>query len=164
MSTEATTATAEKHIWELLDEVMDPEIPNVSLVELGVIDSVAISDGRVGIGMIPTFSGCPALDVMKSDIREKLTEAGYEAKVTVLRKPWSTDRMADSAREKMKTIGLAPPAKHGGNVEWEMFTKIPCPWCESMDTEITSPFGPTLCRAIYYCNSCQQPFERFKQL
>ncbi len=154
----------DRHIWAILDTVMDPEIPMVSLVELGVIDSVECEGNAVRVGMIPTFSGCPALDVMKEDIAGKLRDAGYQPTVTVVRKPWSTDRMSDTAREKMKRIGLAPPALHGGNVEWEMHTKIPCPWCNSMETQIENHFGPTLCRAIYYCNACRQPFERFKQL
>lgn len=151
-------------ILTILDEVKDPEIPTISVVEMGLIDSIEIDGKSVRIGMIPTFSGCPALDVMKRDIHESLARCGYRPEVSVLRKPWSTDRMSDSAREKMKSIGLAPPHIHGGNVEWEMFAPVACPYCKSTDTTVENGFGPTLCRAIYYCNSCQQPFEKFKPL
>lgn len=151
-------------IWAALDTVMDPEIPSVSLVELGVIDEVRLDDGRAHITMIPTFSGCPALDVMRRDLVDAVSALGLDAEVFIARKPWSTDRMSDSAREKMKLIGLAPPQRHGGNVEWEIFSPVPCPWCASMDTTLENGFGPTLCRAIWYCNACRQSFEKFKAL
>lgn len=151
-------------LWRALDGVKDPEIPTISLVEMGIIDEIRVEDGVAHIAMIPTFSGCPALDVMRDDVAEAVRSAGLEPDVTVVRKPWSTDRMSESAREKMKKIGLAPPHLHGGNVEWEMFAPVACPWCESVNTKVENGFGPTLCRAIYYCNACQQPFEKFKAL
>jgi ring-1,2-phenylacetyl-CoA epoxidase subunit PaaD len=164
MIEQETTQREHQEVWDLLDTVMDPEIPMVSLVELGVIDSVLKEGEAFTVTLIPTFSGCPALDVMRDDIIATLDGGGFDSSVKIARKPWSTDRMSDSARAKMKKIGIAPPTLHGGNVEWEMHTKIPCPYCDSMDTQIENHFGPTLCRAIYYCNTCQQPFERFKQL
>jgi len=151
-------------IWDALNTVMDPEIPNVSLVEMVIIDEVRVEGVTVHVVMIPTFSGCPALDVMRDDVENTIMSLGFHAEVSIARKPWSTDRISESARNKMKTIGLAPPKQHGGNVEWELFSPVPCPWCTSENTTIENQFGPTLCRAMYYCNECQQPFEQFKPL
>ena len=154
----------EQLLWTALGEVKDPEIPTVSVVEMGIIESVVIDGPRASVTMIPTFSGCPALHMIRDDIAEAVRGAGFEAEVVVSRKAWSTDRLSDSAREKMRAIGLASARPHGGNVEWEMHAPVPCPYCGSENTGVENSFGPTLCRAIMYCNGCRQSFEKFKPL
>ncbi len=160
------TAVTEKEVWAALDEVKDPEVPVVSVVEMGIIQSVELDGaGRARVKMTPTFTGCPAIEMMREAIAEKLAELGLEATVEVtLDPPWTSDRLSESAREKMKQIGLAPPARHGGFVEMDLIQVVRCPYCNSDDTSLENPFGPTLCRAIYYCNACKQPFEKFKAL
>lgn len=160
------TLTLER-IWQALDEVKDPEIPVVSLVEMGIVRAVEISGDKVIVTMTPTFSGCPALQVMKVDIEQKLRAEGVaavEVKQT-LDPPWSSDWITDEARQKLKAFGLAPPPRHGGNLqEILLFDTVSCPYCDSKNTTIKNTFGPTLCRAIHYCHDCQQPFEQFKPL
>jgi ring-1,2-phenylacetyl-CoA epoxidase subunit PaaD len=154
-------------IWQGLEEVKDPEIPVVSLVEMGIIRDVTVGeDGRVVVKMTPTFSGCPALHVMRADIEKKVMALGATAVSveTVLSPPWTTDWISDEARQKLKEFGLAPPMKHGGNLEITLYDLAACPYCDSNNTSIKNTFGPTLCRAIYYCNDCRQPFEQFKAL
>ena len=165
MSTSAHTLSVEK-IWSLLDKVVDPEIPVVSLVEMGIIRAVDVREAEVRVTMTPTFSGCPALDVMQSDIVQKLTDAGAQAVRVVqqLDPPWSSDWITESARAKLKAIGLAPPHIHGGEFITVLIDPIACPYCDSTNTTLKNSFGPTPCRMIYYCNQCQQPFEQFKPL
>jgi ring-1,2-phenylacetyl-CoA epoxidase subunit PaaD len=116
--------------------------------------------------MTPTFSGCPALHVMQDEIeaRVRSLDVGQVTVETVLFPPWTTDWITDEARKKLKAFGLSPPMKHGGNLEITFYDLSACPYCDSADTTIKNTFGPTLCRAIYYCNNCQQPFEQFKAL
>ncbi len=155
-------------IWRALDEVKDPEIPVVSLVEMGIIREVSVAeDGCVTVKMTPTFSGCPALEVMRQEITAAVKALGAAAVTieTVLNPPWSTDWITEEARAKLKAFGLAPPPRHGGNVQAILFfDAAACPRCGSTQTTLQNSFGPTLCRAIYTCNSCQEPFEQFKPL
>ncbi len=154
----------EREIWQLLAKVADPEIPDVNIVELGLIEYVQVEGNQVEVGFVPTFAGCPALGVIKIQIAKVLMEAGYAPRVKVMDIVWSTDRIAESARQKMKQMGLAPPRRHGGSFDPHLGDKVACPYCGSPETVMESPFGPTLCRAIYYCRACQQPFEKFKEL
>lgn len=154
----------EQRVWSALEAVADPEIPTVSVLEMGMIEAVSVEGVRASVTLLPTFSGCPALHEIRESIAEAVRGAGFEAEVLVSRKAWSTDRLSDSAREKMRVIGLASARPHGGNVEWELFSPVPCPFCGSEKTAVENPFGPTLCRAIMYCNACNQPFEKFKPL
>ncbi len=153
-------------IWRLLEEVKDPEIPVVSLVEMGIVRDVAVTDGRVMVTITPTFSGCPALHVMQEQIRDRLESAGAEtvAVQVALWPPWTTDSITGPGREKLRQFGLAPPAIHAGNIEILLREEAECPTCGSSDTSMRNNWGPTPCRAIYYCHSCQQPFEQFKPL
>lgn len=153
-------------IWQALDEVMDPELPVVSMVEMGIVRAVEIENGTVVVSMTPTFAGCPALEVMREAIREKLAGLGVERVQvkTVLTPPWSSDWITESARSKLKAFGLAPPPVHGGNVTLFFPKVVTCPYCGSNNTRMTNSFGPTLCRAIFVCRACQQPFEQFKAL
>ena len=161
-------------IWIALDEVKDPEIPVVSVVEMGIIHDVQIEDDRVTIEMTPTFVGCPALDVMRAAMRERIVALGArEVNVRLtFAPPWNSDRITPGGRQKLKDFGFAPPPSGVGtlersNVSTHNLIQIQfaaCPHCDSTDTTLESPFGPTLCRAIHYCNSCQQSFEQFKPL
>jgi ring-1,2-phenylacetyl-CoA epoxidase subunit PaaD len=151
-------------IWQALDEVKDPEIPVVSVVEMGIVRNVVVAGEKVTVAMTPTFSGCPALQVMKEAIESRIRQMGAnEVEVRVVLSPrWTSDWITDEARAKLKAFGLAPPPRHGGQVDLFFLETAPCPYCGSHDTTVKNTFGPTLCRAIDYCNACRQPFERFK--
>ncbi len=153
-------------IWRTLSGVMDPEIPVVSLVEMGIIRSVEVSGEDVTVTITPTFSGCPALEVMQKDIVSALHNVGYaHAKVeVVLSPPWTTDWITDSARSKLRTFGITPPAFHNGDIGQTLLQPAECPYCGSMKTTLRNNFGPTPCRMILTCNDCLQPFEQFKPL
>lgn len=156
----------QEQIWRALDEVMDPEIPVVSMVEMGIVRDVQIEKDTVIVSMTPTFAGCPALDVMRRGIAEKLREIGIAQVIvkTVLTPPWTSDWITEPARAKLKAFGLAPPPMHGGNIALYFDEPVACPYCGSTNTRVTNTFGPTLCRAIYFCRRCHQPFEQFKPL
>lgn len=161
-----TQTLTEEQVWQALKEVMDPEIPVVSLVDLGVVRDVQVEGDRVTVTMTPTFSGCPALAVMQQALREKVLALGAaEVEVrTVLEPAWSSDWIRPEAREKLRKFGLAPPPVHGGELNIALEEPVACPYCGSYNTTLKNSFGSTLCRAIYYCNACQQPFEQFKPL
>ena len=154
-------------IWQALDEVKDPEIPVVSVVEMGIVRAVNVSGENVTVTMTPTFSGCPALQVMKDDITAKLVELGVEQVEveTVLSPPWSTDWITDEAKVKLRDYGITPPTPAGddGLIQLEL-SPSQCPRCGSFDTATRNTFGPTLCKSIHTCNSCLEPFEAFKSL
>ena len=169
-----TTLTRER-VLAALDDVKDPEIPVVSVVELGIIQAIAIDGCRVTVAITPTFSGCPALDLMRQEIRERVLALGAtQVDVpVVLDPPWSTDRVDPAAWRRMQAIGLAPPpppvARYRADESLSLQLAAPtlavaCPFCGSSDTVLENAFGPTICRALHYCNSCQQPFEEFKAL
>ena len=150
---------------EWLKEVVDPEIPVISLIDLGVLQSIEIeSDKKVLVKMTPTFVGCPATATMKEDIETCLLEHGVEDFEVILsmEKPWSSNQITETGKEKLKEFGLAPPQKVDGLLDLNVLEKTACPFCNSEDTELKNPFGPTLCRAIHYCHNCQQAFEQFK--
>ena len=158
---------AESQVWEALEEIPDPEIPVVSLVELGVIRSVDVQDGHVRIEFTPTFLGCPALEVMKRAMEEKVAGLGAEPEVeVVLDDSWSTDRITSEGREKLRAAGFAPPTPRGEATTLVQLQSngFRCPYCGSRDTALENLFGPTPCRALRYCRSCRQPFEQFKTI
>lgn len=160
------TSKAVQQIWQALDDVKDPEIPVVSLVEMGIVRDVAIHDNRVIVTITPTFSGCPALHAMKADIVECLNMLGY-ANVeiqTTFTPAWSTDWITESARTKLREFGLAPPPIHHGDLNVMLLEVATCPHCGSTNTSLRNSFGSTACRMIFYCNACNQPFEQFKPL
>ena len=156
----------EKEIYDALQEVMDPEIPKLSVVDLGVITGVEIKgDKSAKVTMTPTFAGCPAIDVMKNGIKDKMEEIGIEdAEVEVsYEKGWNSDMITEKGRKILKETGFAPPKKLDNElVQIEILKDAECPFCGSKDTTLENPFGPTLCRAIHYCNNCKQAFEQFK--
>jgi ring-1,2-phenylacetyl-CoA epoxidase subunit PaaD len=154
-------------VWAALGEIPDPEIPVVSLVELGVIKDVAVEDETVHIDFTPTFLGCPALEPMRRAMEEKVAELGAEADVRVLLDDsWSTDDISPSGREKLRAAGFAPPAPRtpGALGLVQLQRGFRCPYCGSTDTKLENLFGPTPCRSIRYCNGCRQPFEQFKTI
>lgn len=159
--------TAEE-VWRALAEIPDPEIPVISLVELGVIKDVEVEDGRVRIDFTPTFLGCPALEPMQEAIEGKVSELGAKAEVrVVLDDSWSTDRITPEGREKLRLAGFAPPAPRPvGKLDLVQLqcATFRCPYCGSTDTKLENLFGPTPCRSIRYCSSCRQPFEQFKTI
>lgn len=156
----------EAAVWEILEEVKDPEIPVVSVVEMGIIRAVEVDGETVQVTMTPTFAGCPALQAMRDEIEARLLAAGVgQVKVKLsLSPPWSSDWIAPQARQKLKDFGLAPPPLHGGRFEATLLEVVACPYCGSEDTSLKNSFGPTLCRAIFFCNACRQPFEQFKPI
>jgi ring-1,2-phenylacetyl-CoA epoxidase subunit PaaD len=149
---------AEAQVWEALEEIPDPEIPVVSLVDLGVIRSVDVQDGHVRIEFTPTFLGCPALEFMKRAIEEKVPEAEV---VVVQDDSWSTDKITAEGREKLRAAGFAPPAPRLIRLQSQVHK---CPYCGSTETRLENIFGPTPCRSLRYCESCRQPFEQFKTI
>jgi ring-1,2-phenylacetyl-CoA epoxidase subunit PaaD len=154
-------------ILEWLEEVKDPEIPVLSLVDLGVITGVTIEDhDRVKIVMTPTFVGCPALDMMKSEVTEVLTRRGiHHVDIEIsYRKPWSSDLISEKGKVALKKFGLAPPPSTHLFTDLDVLEHIACPRCNGTDTELKNAFGPTLCRSIHYCNTCHEAFEQFKPL
>jgi ring-1,2-phenylacetyl-CoA epoxidase subunit PaaD len=153
-------------IWKALEDVKDPEIPAVSVVEMGIVRDVVVDGDRVVVTMTPTFSGCPALRVMEDDIACRVRALGardVDVQI-VLSPPWSTEWITDEARTKLKSVGLAPPPHHDGDLSLVLMDPVACPYCDSKNTSIRNTFGPTLCRAIFYCNNCRQPFEQFKPM
>ncbi len=153
---------AEAQVWEALEEIPDPEIPVVSLVDLGVIRSVDVRNGHVHIEFTPTFLGCPALEVMKRAMEEKIRELGAEPEVSVINDDsWGTDKITAAGREKLRAAGFAPPAPRLVQLQSRVHK---CPYCGSTETKLENIFGPTPCRSLRYCESCRQPFEQFKTI
>jgi ring-1,2-phenylacetyl-CoA epoxidase subunit PaaD len=155
-------------VWEALAEIPDPEIPVISLVDLGVVRDVSVDDGTVHVAFTPTFLGCPALEVMRRAIEERVAALGAEPDVeVVLDDSWSTDRISAEGREKLRRRGFAPPAPRDTSAPTLVQLRkalFRCPYCGSTDTRLENIFGPTPCRSIRYCASCRQPFEQFKTI
>jgi ring-1,2-phenylacetyl-CoA epoxidase subunit PaaD len=162
-----------RRIWEELARIPDPEIPAISLVDLGVIGRVAVDGERARVELLPTFVGCPAIGVMERQIDERLRAEGLASDVDVVISfdpPWTSDRISAAGRERLRRSGFAPPPALpdgpalGQLDELAVLPIAECPYCGSRETTLENPFGPTLCRAIYHCASCRQPFEQFKRV
>jgi ring-1,2-phenylacetyl-CoA epoxidase subunit PaaD len=157
-----------EQVWEALAEIPDPEIPVVSLVELGVVRDVTVEGEQVRIEFTPTFLGCPALEVMRDAMAEKVRGLGAEPDVAVITDDsWSTDRITPAGREKLRSSGFAPPAPRAAGAPTLVQLQsavFRCPYCGSNDTRLENIFGPTPCRSIRYCSNCRQPFEQFKTI
>jgi ring-1,2-phenylacetyl-CoA epoxidase subunit PaaD len=155
----------EIRVW--LEEVKDPEIPVLSLNDLGVITGIDIADnGKVTVNMTPTFTGCPAMDVMKSDVEDVLRKKeiqDFEVRLT-FETQWNSNMISEKGRAALKKFGLAPPPQHNLIVDIDLLEHAICPQCNSENTVMKSPFGPALCRSLHYCNNCHQAFEQFKPL
>ena len=154
--------------WAILGRVPDPEIPVISVTELGIVRDVQAIDDVVDVVVTPTYSGCPATEVIERSIREALTAAGAaQVRVTTQLAPaWTTDWIEPQAREKLRIYGIAPPAvRSADQVQPLQFVpRVDCPRCGSTDTERLSQFGATACKALYRCRACREPFEYFKPL
>jgi ring-1,2-phenylacetyl-CoA epoxidase subunit PaaD len=152
-------------VLEALRAVPDPEIPVISVVDLGVIGRIDVTQDQLRVELLPTFVGCPALDPMRDAIRARLAELapgrGIDVDV-VFDPPWTTDRISDDGRRRLEESGFAPPIAGGGSLPVALDVPVPCPWCGSRRTILENAFGPTACRSIRYCTSCRQPFEQFK--
>lgn len=152
----------------ILDSVKDPEVPVLSVVELGIVRDVEVDGAAVTVVVTPTYSGCPAMQVIEDDIIAALHDAGYaDARVrTVYTPAWTTDWIPESAREKLRAYGIAPPGHSGVHspVQIRRREAVQCPFCGSPDTALRSEFGSTACKAMHYCNACTQPFEEFKSI
>jgi len=149
---------------EAIAGVTDPEIPVLSVVDMGIISDVRIEGDHIIVDVTPTFVGCPALDVIRQDIRRAALETG-ETDVTVrfvYDPPWTSDRITEEGRRKLLKFGLAPPGQRCGEHQTPDLNQTPCPYCGSTETDLESLFGPTLCRSIHYCRTCLQSFEHFK--
>ena len=156
-----------EQVWAALEEIPDPEIPVISLVDLGVVKRVEVEGASVRIDFTPTFMGCPALDAMQRAMVDKVEGLGAEAEVrVVLDDSWSTDKISAAGKEKLRAAGFAPPApRSAGKLELVQLQRgFRCPYCGSTDTALENIFGPTPCRSIRYCNACRQPFEQFKTI
>jgi ring-1,2-phenylacetyl-CoA epoxidase subunit PaaD len=155
-------------VWEALAEVEDPEIPVISIVDLGVVRDVRVEGRRVHVEFTPTFLGCPALEVMRMQMAQKIEELGAEPDVEVVQDDsWTTDRITPEGREKLRAAGFAPPAlrRSGAPKLVQLQSALfRCPYCDSTETKLENIFGPTPCRSIRYCTSCRQPFEQFKTI
>jgi ring-1,2-phenylacetyl-CoA epoxidase subunit PaaD len=161
------TALSEQDVWDALAGVPDPEIPDVSLVDLGVVKSVTVDGADVIVEFTPTFMGCPALERMQLELAQAVEEIGGRAEVRVLLDDsWSTDLITPGGREKLRLAGFAPPApRPAGKLDLVQLQRgFRCPYCGSTDTRLDNIFGPTPCRSIRYCNGCRQPFEQFKTI
>ena len=152
---------------DALREVADPEIPVISVVDLGVIGDVSLEPGRIRVELLPTFVGCPALDPMREAIAQRVRSLapGREVEVAVVfDPPWTTERITPVGRRRLTEGGFAPPVTGRAGMPVVLDVPVPCPWCGSRRTVLENAFGPTACRAIRYCTDCRQPFEQFKQV
>jgi ring-1,2-phenylacetyl-CoA epoxidase subunit PaaD len=159
---------SETTVWEALAEVPDPEIPVVSVVDLGLVHSVALDAERLRVELLPTFVGCPALELIRTSVAERLAGMAPVVEVEMtFAVPWTSERITADGRRKLRESGFAPPGPRPAG-DGPLFATIvlrpsaTCPWCGSADTTMENAFGPTLCRSIFWCNRCRQPFEQFK--
>ncbi len=161
-----TTLPDTEQVWKALAQIPDPEIPVINVVEMGIVRDVVVEGNKATISMTPTFSGCPALHLIRAQLEQTARSLGFqEVEVqTVLSPPWSTDWITPEAKERLRQYGIAPPkpsSEQGFLIALEP-SPTPCPRCGSLNTSVKNTFGPTLCKAIYVCNNCKEPFESFK--
>jgi len=156
-------------VWEALAEVPDPEIPVVSVVDLGLVHRVALDGERLRVELLPTFVGCPALELIRESVAARLAGMAPVVEVEMtFAEPWTSDRITAEGARKLRESGFAPPGparEDGGRPLFATIAVRPsaaCPWCGSADTTLENLFGPTLCRTLFWCNRCRQPFEQFK--
>jgi ring-1,2-phenylacetyl-CoA epoxidase subunit PaaD len=159
--------TTEREVLQLLEEVTDPEIPVLNVVEMGIVRAVSVgAEGDVEVTITPTYSGCPAMRTIEEDIAEVLKESGiHDFRVkTLLAPPWTTDWLTDGAREKLRQTGIAPPEGRSAdkNLLMGKVRAIACPRCGSAHTTMVSQFGSTACKSLYKCDDCMEPFDYFK--
>jgi ring-1,2-phenylacetyl-CoA epoxidase subunit PaaD len=154
-------------IWSLLKDVNDPEVPVLSILDLGIVREVRTGDGSVEVVITPTYSGCPAMDMIRTEIRAILDQHGFEDVriTTVLSPAWTTEWMSQEGKDKLKAYGIAPPNPLQQVCHTKLFHReeaIQCPHCQSYHTSLISEFGSTACKALYRCEDCREPFDYFK--
>jgi len=168
---EAQAAVTVDLVWDILAAIPDPEVPVVSIVELGIVRAVSFANHHVRIEITPTYSGCPATEMIAAMIRERMAAVGIQdvELLTVLAPAWTTDWIAPEARRKLTEFGIAPPHVVGGRVDVTGISPlrrakvvVPCPQCGSTNTTLLSQFGSTACKAQYRCEACREPFDYFK--
>ena len=146
-------SVTESAVRAALAEVPDPEIPTVSIIDLGIVDRVEVGPDGIRVDLLPTFVGCPALELIRAAVEDRLTAFGRPARVEfTFERPWTTTRLTDAGRDGLRQAGIAPPTEDA----------VTCPYCASTRVAMDNLFGPTLCRSLYYCRDCRQPFEGFK--
>ena len=153
---QAAHPATEAAVGDRLNEVFDPEIPTVSVVDLGIVERVSVTAEGIDVELLPTFVGCPALDVIRASVVNALAPLGLPVRVAFTwRVPWTSDRISDAGRSRLAASGFAPPAAP---------EDVRCPYCASDRVAMDSAFGPTQCRSLFYCRACRQPFEAFKPI
>ncbi|MFN2543024.1 MAG: 1,2-phenylacetyl-CoA epoxidase subunit PaaD [Actinomycetota bacterium] len=164
-----TAEGLELDAWSALADVRDPEIPPLSIVDLGIVERVVVSEEAVEVTLLPTFVGCPALDVIREDVEAALGPVARDRGVRVTfaySPPWTSDRITPAGREALRSYGLTPPGEGNAFIPLASLTRsegtVACPFCGSEDTVLESAFGPTLCRTTHFCRTCRNPFEGFK--
>jgi ring-1,2-phenylacetyl-CoA epoxidase subunit PaaD len=164
------TRPLEAAVWAALHDVHDPEIPTISVVDLGVVRTVEAGEGSIRVELLPTFIGCPAIDVMRHSVEDRLRDFASSVSVEIsFAEPWTTERITADGRAALRAAGFAPPQQSVTNPDRQLsvLPSLPvgeCPYCGSRNTTLENAFGPTLCRAIYHCADCRQPFEQFKEV
>jgi ring-1,2-phenylacetyl-CoA epoxidase subunit PaaD len=167
---ESRTATPRQRAWDIAATVVDPEIPVLSIADLGILRDVAVAGDHVKVTITPTYSGCPAMDAIRDDVKTAFAKEGYQDDEVdlVLSPAWTTDWMTDAGKQKLQEYGIAPPtgkshaARHAGPIRLTMAVK--CPQCASLNTKELTRFGSTSCKALYVCQDCKEPFDYFKVL
>lgn len=150
-------------IWKILETVKDPEVPVLSVVDLGVIRAVALEEQQVTVTITPTYTGCPAMDMISMHIKMALNAAGYQTTIqTVLSPAWTTDWITENGKQQLKAYGIAPPVGKSFDQTYLEDLIVPCPQCNSTHTVLVSQFGSTACKALYKCEECKEPFDYFK--
>jgi len=167
---ETRTRTPRQNAWDIAATVCDPEIPVLTIEDLGILRDVQVTDNKVTVTITPTYSGCPAMDAIRDDVKTAFAKEGY-SDVTVdlvLAPAWTTDWMTEAGKAKLQEYGIAPPtgksdaARHAGPIRLQMAVK--CPQCSSLHTKELTRFGSTSCKALYVCQDCKEPFDYFKVL
>ncbi|MFJ5961885.1 1,2-phenylacetyl-CoA epoxidase subunit PaaD [Pseudarthrobacter oxydans] len=167
---ESRTATPRQKAWDIAATVVDPEIPVLSIADLGILRNVEVTDNKVKVTITPTYSGCPAMDAIRDDVKTAFAKEGYaDVEVDLVLSPaWTTDWMTEQGKQKLQEYGIAPPtgkshaARHAGPIRLTMAVK--CPQCASLNTKELTRFGSTSCKALYVCQDCREPFDYFKVL
>ena len=156
----------ESAVWAALHDVHDPEIPTISVVDLGVVRRVDVRDSGIRVELLPTFVGCPAIEVIRSAVEERLSDFADDVSVEIsFAEPWTSDRITSDGRASLRAAGFAPPTPTDRVLRaLPVLPVAECPYCGSRNTRLENAFGPTQCRAIYHCADCLQPFEQFKEV
>ena len=162
-----TTKISTQEIWRILETVFDPEVPVLTVIDLGIVREVKMNDEEIEVTITPTYSGCPAMDVISTNIKMELLAHGFKnvSVKRVLSPAWTTDWMSEAGKQKLKEYGIAPPNPRQQVCNDQLFAPheaVQCPHCESYHTYRISEFGSTACKALYRCEDCKEPFDYFK--